>query len=59
MLREVPKGRIQINNLRRRWFTDESLDLFIFLNKEDELVQLQICYDKTEQEHVFSWKKGL
>ena len=55
MLKEISAGRQQIGDLTRRWFADESFDLFIFVDENGTLLQLQLSYDKTHQEHIISW----
>ena len=55
MLKEIPAGRQQISGLTRRWFADDSFDLFIFADDQGTLVQLQLSYDKSHREHVISW----
>ena len=55
MLKEIPTARQQISGLTRRWFTDDSFDLFIFADDQGTLVQLQLSYDKSHREHVISW----
>ncbi len=57
MLREIPSSRKRINGLTRRWFTNEIFDLFIFFNKNNMLVQFQLCYIKRDNEHVISWSE--
>lgn len=57
MLHEITSGQRKVDDLTRRWFSDDSMDLFVFLDQEEQLVQLQLCYDKLNDEHVLSWKK--
>ncbi|MEM7026714.1 MAG: hypothetical protein AAF410_00640 [Pseudomonadota bacterium] len=59
MLREIIISRKKINGLTRRWFSNEIFDVFVFFNHEDELVQLQLCYDKNNMERVNSCSRDL
>jgi hypothetical protein len=44
--------------LRRRWFTDEDLDLYLWFDERGGLLRMQLCYDKRGRERVLSWRRG-
>ena len=62
MLYEVKKVSQSQGNLRR-WFTDEGMDLIVWISKDDasELIGFDLCYDKETKEHVLRWdsQKGI
>jgi len=39
----------------RRWFSCESMDLFVWTNDSDEVVSYQLSYDKPHPEKALSW----
>lgn len=41
---------------RRRWFADEEMDLIVWYTEAGGLDGFQLCYDKTGDEHAFTWK---
>ena len=55
MLREIISGRKKTNGQIRLWYVDDKLDLFVFLNENNVLMQFQLCYNKQDNEHVISW----
>ena len=61
MLVEIPKVKQLQGEPRRRWFSDASLDLFLWYDEEDTIIQFQICYDKGPEEQALTWhhEKGL
>ncbi len=61
MLREVLKVKQIAGEPRRRWFSSPSLDLFLWYDEDDRLIQFQICYDKGPNEHALTWhfQRGL
>lgn len=46
------------NQLKRRWFSDELLDLTIWYNSNDEIEGFQLCYELGTEPHAFTWKKN-
>jgi hypothetical protein len=42
---------------RRRWFHDESFDLFVWETDEGELVSFQLCYGAAGNEQALVWNK--
>jgi hypothetical protein len=55
MLTEVKKVKQIADEPRRRWFTSTSLDLFLWYDKDDNIIQFQICYDKGPNEQALTW----
>jgi hypothetical protein len=60
VLREIRDVRQVPGELRRRWFTSETMDLIVWVDAADEPAQLQLCYDKGRRraERAFTWKPG-
>ena len=58
MLLEPKVSRLHDGALRRRWFTDEQMDLYLWFDAAGELVRLQLCYDKLTLERVLHWRQG-
>lgn len=42
----------------RRWFSCESMDLFVWTNASDEVVSYQLSYDKPYPEKALTWRVG-
>ena len=61
MLREIANVKQIKNEPRRRWFSSPTLDLFIWYDDDDAIIQFQICYDKGTAERALTWhfEKGL
>jgi hypothetical protein len=38
------------------WFTDEKLDLYIWLSNDDQILKFQFTYDKPHDEKSLLWK---
>ena len=57
MLREISRSQKTTNGMTRRWFTNEKFDLFVFIKDDNQLAQLQLCYDKHHKEHVIAWSE--
>ena len=57
MLREA-KARQIPGEPRRRWFRDEDFDLFVWFAPDETICGFQLCYDKQEDQHAFTWFAG-
>jgi len=57
MLREIPSTRQRRDESRRRWFTDEQMDLTAWQDADGRLVAFQLAYDKGEGEHALEWRR--
>jgi hypothetical protein len=55
MLSEVSETKQVQGEPRRRWFTDPGVDLYVWYDAADRIVQFQICYDKGPEEKALSW----
>lgn len=60
MLYEIRNVRQIKNEGKRRWFTDLNYDLIVWydMEKQDEIVGFQLCYDKESVEKALTWRKG-
>ena len=56
MLMEIPGTRQHPGELRRRWFTDDTMDLVVWLDEDDGIAAFQLCYDKLGREKCITWK---
>jgi hypothetical protein len=54
-LREILPARQLAGEYHRRWFTSESLDLFVWSDEEGALQAFQFTYDKGKRERAISW----
>ena len=61
MLREIVNVKQLKDEPRRRWFSSASLDLFIWYDDDDSIIQFQVCYDKGPKERALTWhhERGL
>ena len=55
MLREIKGVRQNEGEDQRRWFTDNSLDLYVWFNETGEITGFQLCYDKEDREKAIMW----
>lgn len=56
MLREIQDVRQNPGEPRRRWFSDNDLDLYVWLGEDGGIVQFQLCYDKGRDEQALTWR---
>jgi hypothetical protein len=47
--RQVPE------DYRRRWMSDEDMDLIVWLEPDGRFHGFQLCYDKTGRERALTW----
>jgi len=61
MLTEVTNVRQPEGEPRRRWFSSSTLDLFLWYDEKDNVIQFQICYDRGRDERALTWhhERGL
>ena len=57
MLYEVSNPR-QNENERRRVFSDEYFDLYIWLDDDDSVSGFQLCYGKNSGERALTWRRS-
>jgi hypothetical protein len=55
MLREIPAARQIPGEPKRRWFTSQNMDLFVWTSDEGSPIGFQLCYDKQSREHALTW----
>jgi hypothetical protein len=60
LLREIRNVRQVPGELRRRWFTSETMDLIVWMDESAGPTHLQLCYDKGRRrsERALTWKHG-
>ncbi len=59
MLYEVKKVKQEPGEGKKRWFTDDYFDLFIWIDEDGVLSSFQLSYDKGHDERVVTWtRKG-
>jgi len=60
MLREIRNVRQVPGELKRRWFTSDTMDLIVWVDQSDDPAQIQLCYDKGRRraERALTWRKG-
>ena len=42
----------------RRWFSDETMDLIVWYGSNGVAEGFQLCYDRPDHEHAFTWHAG-
>ena len=57
MLREIARVRQDRRGLRRRWFTDDRWDLYVW-EDHDRITGFQLCYGKEAYERALTWMEG-
>lgn len=58
MLREIQDVSQKSGEPDRRWFSSTGMDLFVWVNQDEEVVSYQLTYDKPHNEKALTWKKG-
>lgn len=57
LLREVLAVRQVAGEGRRRWFTSDAADLFVWYDTSEAPTGFQFCYDKLTVEHALTWRR--
>lgn len=57
MLEEIREIRQIEGEPRRRWFTAPELDIYIWYDDKDNVIQFQVCYDKGPGEQALTWRQ--
>jgi len=57
MLREIKKINQKRGEPRKRWFTDLSMDVFVWFNDEGEIIGYHLTYNKPHDEKAIVWSK--
>ena len=55
MLEEIGSSSRSSGDTLRRWFSDSSLDLYIWEDNAGIIIRFQLCYGKGNDEHAFTW----
>ena len=42
----------------RRWFSDEEMDLIVWIAEDGAFAGFELCYDKSGRERAFEWRSG-
>jgi Uri superfamily endonuclease len=58
MLTEYRNVRQNPGEDRRRWFSDEDIDLIVWQADSGRLSGFQLCYNKQRTEHALMWRAG-
>lgn len=58
MLREVNNPRQIPGEQPRRWFSDDDMDLVVWLGEDESIQGFQLAYDKARSEHALTWRNG-
>lgn len=56
MLRQISDVYRRPGESPKIWFTDEKLDLFIWLSDDDQILKFQFTYDQPQDEKSLLWK---
>jgi hypothetical protein len=54
MLREISSIRQNSKHMKKRWFTDSDMDLFIWFSQQTP-TRFQLSYNKRGYEHAITW----
>ena len=57
MLYEIKGIKQYPGEPKRRWFFDRTLDLTVWFDDEDEIVRIQLCYNKPQEPYALTWDK--
>lgn len=57
MLREIKEMNQKRGEPKKRWFTSLSMDIFVWLNDDDEIISYQLAYNKPHDEKALLWSK--
>ncbi len=57
MLREVEHVGQVPNEPRRRWFSGETMELYVWCEDSGEIYGFQLCYGKGRDERALTWLK--
>lgn len=58
MLREIRTTNNTDQDLSKRWFNDESMDLIVWIDGNGQFEKFQLCYDKNINEHALTWVRS-
>ena len=55
MLREIQVSQTVENGLTKRWFANENIDLFIWIDDSGALASYQMSFDKNSAQKALAW----
>lgn len=55
MLREIQHVKQERKRDKRRWFTDDYWDLYVWVRKDGSYSGFQLCYGKTDRQRALTW----
>ena len=58
MLREIKETYQKRGEPRKRWFTSLGMDVFVWLDEEDEIISYQLTYNKPHNEKALDLEQG-
>lgn len=58
MIREIRRVKQIRGEAKRRWFTDDYWDLYVWMDKQGNLIGFQLCYGKPDNEHALTMFDG-
>jgi len=58
MFSETPNVRQIKGEPRRRWFSDEDLELIVWFGEDDRIVGFQLCYEIEKQPKALTWRES-
>ena len=58
MLREILYVKQERKKDRKRWFTDEDWDVYVWVRGDGSFSGFQLCYDKSERQRALTWMDG-
>jgi hypothetical protein len=44
---------------RRRWFSNEYFDVYVWQERESAVTKFELCYDKKGRERALAWAEGV
>ncbi len=57
MLQEITFIKQHKDEPRRRWFEDEDFDLIVWFDENEEIIEFELCYNKSAAECAVRWEK--
>lgn len=58
MLREIRYVKQERKKDKRRWFTDDYWDLYVWVRADGSFSGFQLCYGKTDRQRALTWLDG-
>ncbi len=57
MLREIEQVRQVPNDYRRRLFSDQEFELYVWYKPDDSFHGFQLCYDPSDKPRALTWRE--